>query len=89
MFVGTLEEIMVIMKDERGRPILRGSAFYDVGNVWRRVGDFGSTLKSGVGVGVRVTTPIGPLRLDLGFPLSDLQGEKREPRFHFNISRSF
>jgi outer membrane protein insertion porin family len=63
--------------------------FYDVGNVWRRVSDFGSALKSGVGVGTRITTPIGPVRLDLGFPVSDLQGEKRKARFHFNVSRSF
>ncbi len=86
---GTAEEVLTIIKDERSRPILKGSVFYDVGNVWRRVSDFGSSLKSGVGVGTRITTPIGPVRLDLGFPISNLQGEKRKPRFHFNVSRSF
>ena len=89
LFVGTLEEVMSIVKDERGRSILKGSAFLDVGDVWRRTNEFGESFKSGVGVGARVNTPIGPLRLDLGFPLSRLDEEKRRPRFHFNISRSF
>ena len=87
--IGTLEEVMTIAKDEKGRPILKGSVFYDVGDVWRRVSDFGESFKSGAGVGVRVNTPIGPLRLDLGFPFTDVAGEARRPRFHFNISRSF
>jgi len=89
LFVGTIEEVMTIVRDERGRPILKGSVFYDVGNVWRRASEFADAFKSGTGVGMRVTTPIGPVRLDVGFPLSEIEGEKREPRFHFNISRSF
>lgn len=87
--VGTLEEVVTIVRDERGRSILKGSLFYDVGDVWRRVKDYGESVKSGVGVGMRVTTPIGPLRLDVGFPLDEVGGEERKPRFHFNISRGF
>ncbi len=88
-FLFTLEEVMSIVKDERGKSILKGSVFFDVGDVWRRVGDFGESFEAGTGVGARVNTPIGPIRLDLGFPLTELRDEKREPRFHFNISRSF
>ena len=51
--------------------------------------NYAETLKTGVGVGSRITTPIGPLRLDLGFPMDEVAGEKRRPRFHFNISRGF
>ncbi len=89
MFLGTLEEVATLLKDERGKPILKGSLFYDVGNVWRHLSDFGSSLKSGVGIGTRVNTPIGPVRVDIGFPVSRLASEKRRPRLHFNISRSF
>jgi outer membrane protein insertion porin family len=89
MFSGTLEEVLTIVRDERDRPILRGSVFYDVGDVWRRVSEYGSSLKSGVGVGARVKTPIGPLNLDLGYPLDELAGEDQKLRFHFNVSRSF
>ncbi len=88
-FVGTVEEVLTLVSDEKGRPMVRASVFYDVGNVWRRVGDFGTSFKSGTGVGARVNTPIGPLRLDVGLPISDVGDEKRKPRFHFNISRSF
>ncbi|PIQ83644.1 MAG: outer membrane protein assembly factor BamA [Candidatus Omnitrophica bacterium CG11_big_fil_rev_8_21_14_0_20_63_9] len=88
-FVATLEEVVTVVKDERGRPILKASGFLDVGDVWRRVADYGESLKAGTGIGARVNTPIGPLRLDLGFPLSDVKDEPRKPRFHFNISRSF
>jgi outer membrane protein insertion porin family len=90
ILVGTVEEVMTIVKDERGKPILKGSAFLDVGDVWRRVDEFAESFKVGTGVGARVNTPIGPLRLDLGFPITEEEeGEKREPRFHFNLSRSF
>ncbi|MBI3321192.1 MAG: outer membrane protein assembly factor BamA [Candidatus Omnitrophica bacterium] len=89
-FLGTLEEVMTVLKDERGKAIFKGSAFLDVGNVWRRVGDLGESYKAGTGVGLRVNTPIGPVRLDIGYPVSHLDlGEKRAPRFHFNVSRSF
>ena len=89
-FVGTVEEVATIIKDERERPIIKGTVFLDVGNVWRRVSEFGESFRAGAGMGARVNTPIGPLRLDLGIPVSDLEeGEDRKPRFHFNISRSF
>jgi outer membrane protein insertion porin family len=90
MMVASAEEVVTLYKDERGRPILKGAVFVDVGDVWRRVDEFAESFKAGTGVGARVNTPIGPLRLDLGFPISDPpEGEDREPRFHFNISRSF
>jgi len=87
--LGTLEEVMTLVSDERRKPILKGAVFIDVGDVWDTVSDFGSSLKTGVGMGVRVTTPVGPLRLDLGFPLNEVANEKRKPRFHFNLSPSF
>jgi outer membrane translocation and assembly module TamA len=62
----------------------------DVGDVWRRVDEFAESFKAGTGVGARVNTPIGPVRLDLGFPITEEEeGEPRKPRFHFNLSRSF
>lgn len=89
ILVGTLEEVATILQDERGRSILKTSVFYDVGNVSRRIGDITNSFKSGAGVGFRVNTPIGPMRFDLGIPVSGLDGEARKVRFHFNISRSF
>ncbi len=89
MAAGTIEEVLTIVKDERGKAILKGSVFFDAGDVWRRVSDYGQTLKAGMGIGARITTPIGPVRLDLGFPINQIDKEKRRPRVHFNVSRSF
>lgn len=69
---------------------LKGAVFYDAGDVWRRVNDFGEgKLKHGVGVGIRVNTPIGPVKLDFGYPLTVDKDEKRVGRFHFSLSRGF
>jgi len=89
MFMGSIEEVMTLMKDERGKSILKGSVFWDVGNVWRHVDQYAQDIQSGTGVGFRVNTPIGPVRVDLGFPITKIEGEGRKPRLHFNISRSF
>ncbi len=53
-----------------------GVAFVDAGNVWsdwRKI-DPGE-LKPGAGVGVRYDSPIGPLRLEVGWKLDRLPGE--------------
>ena len=48
---------------------LRGVAFFDVGNAWN--GGFNlSDFRRSVGVGARWLSPFGPLRVELGFPLS-------------------
>ncbi|MFC1658467.1 outer membrane protein assembly factor BamA [Candidatus Omnitrophota bacterium] len=71
---------------------LRVAAFYDVGNVWRKMGDIGSGgFKSGVGLGLRIKTPIGPVRLDYGIPLNKQPGEdeKKSGRIHFSMGGGF
>jgi outer membrane protein insertion porin family len=69
---------------------IKGAVFYDIGNVWERWEDIGRKgFKSGTGAGVRVKTPIGPLRLDYGYPLSHVAGEKKKGRFHFTVSQGF
>jgi len=48
-------------------------------------------LKSGIGLGVRLKTPIGPVMLDYGFPLDKESGEEErgDGRFHFSASHGF
>jgi outer membrane protein assembly complex, YaeT protein len=70
--------------------ILKGAIFYDVGNVWAKSSDFlKGDYKSGAGIGIRVNTPVGPFRLDWGYPLVQNQNDKKEGEFYFSISRGF
>lgn len=82
---------------------LKVAAFYDVGNVWEKMGDIFSNkdangvvnsggFKSGFGLGLRIKTPIGPIMLDYGIPVDKQSGEttkKSGGRFHFSASHGF
>ena len=86
MLVGNIEYLYPIVD------FIKGAAFYDVGNVWKKMSDFASgNYKAGFGFGVRVKTPIGPMRLDYGWPLNKEPGEpaKGKGRFHFSLSHGF
>jgi len=96
---------MVIGNIEYTYPIfsfLKVAAFYDVGNVWEKMGDIFSNknangiensggFKSGIGIGLRIKTPIGPIMLDYGIPMDKESGQntKKSGRFHFSASHGF
>ena len=55
---------------------LGGSAFFDAGNIWPDWRDLDPReLKYGVGLGVRYSSPIGPVRLEVGWKLEREPGE--------------
>ncbi|MBI5641827.1 MAG: outer membrane protein assembly factor BamA [Nitrospirae bacterium] len=63
--------------------------FIDMGNVWRTVGGMNpGDLKYTAGMGLRYSTPVGPLRVDYGFKLNR---EPRESRgeIHFSVGHAF
>jgi outer membrane protein insertion porin family len=60
----------------------------DVGNVWARVSDMDvGGLRPTVGFGLRLKTPLGPLRSDIGFKLNRLTfaNGSREPGYAYYI----
>lgn len=64
---------------------LRGAAFVDAGNVWSDVDDWSlGDLEYTPGVGVRYSTPVGPVRLDVARRMSG--GEDFLPKWVFHIS---
>ena len=69
-------------------------AFLDVGNVFERVETMRlSRLRGGAGFGVRYRSPIGPIRVDLGFKLDrrDFANGTREglTALHVSIGQAF
>jgi len=85
LLVGNVEYTMPIIE------FIKLATFFDTGNVWSRIKDFGNGgFKSGVGLGLRVKTPIGPIRLDYGYPLNNEPGEEqKEGQFYFSMSHGF
>jgi len=70
--------------------LVKGAVFYDVGNAWDKWEKFGKGgFKQGAGIGVRVKTPIGPISVDWGYPLSENHDDKKEGQFYFSASHGF
>ncbi|AJK46951.1 outer membrane protein assembly factor BamA [Burkholderia plantarii] len=71
---------------------LRVFTFLDGGNVWGNVPGGNSTgangLRYGYGVGLAWISPIGPLKLSLGFPLQKHEGDQYQ-KFQFQIGTAF
>ncbi len=79
-------------------PALALSVFYDVGDLWQegpirfetvQTLNDGSTVRrtlaQGAGVGVRVSTPIGPLAIDLAVPVNRRDLGPTSPQLHFAV----
>jgi outer membrane translocation and assembly module TamA len=71
--------------------------FLDGGNVWENAWDFNlNDMRYDIGPGLRYATPIGPLRVDVGYQLNPIPGlvidgkpEARRWRIHFSIGQAF
>jgi outer membrane protein insertion porin family len=87
---------LLILNAELRIPVWKdfGAAlFSDGGNVFARVTDFDpSELRGSVGFGVRYRSPIGPVRVDLGFKMDRRQfggGLEKRTALHFSIGQAF
>jgi outer membrane protein insertion porin family len=98
MLVGNVEYIYPLFS------FLKVALFYDVGNVWDKNKNIGSTknfvdasgnevinsggFKSSFGLGFRIKTPIGPIMLDYGIPLNKASGKDSKGNGRFHFSVS-
>ena len=88
---------LLIFNSEVRVPVWRGliaAAFLDAGNVFLRVSDLDITeIRGAAGFGVRYLSPIGPIRVDLGFKLDRLTfaNGTREGRtaLHITVGQAF
>ena len=77
---------MIPISKEMG---LKFVAFYDIGNAFNDNEEIDlSNLRQDWGAGIRWMSPMGPLRLELGFPLDRREGERSEV-FNFAIGTNF
>lgn len=82
---GTAEYSIPLYEPDRGMGI-RAAIFYDIGNVasdsyrWKL-----SDLNANWGIGLRLNLPIGPLRLDYGFPVHHDEFNSGHGRFQFGV----
>ena len=72
-----------VLREKRNHPLLLWLFNFDQHN-WREL----DALAVGVGFGLRIKTPLAPLRLDLGFPIPRRPGDPLL-RWHFSIGQMF
>ena len=68
--------------------LFQGVVFADAGNTFLKDQFAWRDMAVGLGFGVRINTPIAPLRLDFGFPVPRRPGE-RLFRWHFSVGQMF
>ncbi len=86
LLLGTVEYTIPLVE------VIKLALFFDTGSVAAKYGDiFSDKIYSGYGMGFRVKTPIGPMKLDYGIPLDKEPGEatRKSGKFYFSVSRGF
>ncbi len=82
---------------EKRQTILKGALFYDAGNTWNTTklhhhdevtGRNNYTLKQGVGLSLRFTLPMFPIRFDWGYGLNHRDDEPKS-QFYFSMGSVF
>ncbi len=67
--------------------ILSGVVFGDLGNVWTESYTYKlAEIRYAAGAGIRITTPIGPIRLDVARPVADID---KKIQIHVSVGQAF
>jgi outer membrane protein insertion porin family len=82
---GSAEYSLPIIEQEHGIG-LRFAVFYDIGSVGANPYNFNaSNFSDNWGIGFRINLPIGPIRLDYGFPIHHDQYNSPSGQFQFGV----
>ena len=97
-FKGSQKLVATIENRTQLNDIVGFVVFADVGRAWKQNGrdpsytrdnkDFGHNIGTTAGVGLRLNTPIGPLRFDFGWPVGNKMDDDGM-KFYFNMGQSF
>ena len=80
-------EYLVPLHKEMG---IMGLVFFDAGNTWDDDESVDFDLCKSVGAGVRWYSPLGPLRLEYGYPLDEVDvDDDKKGRFEFSVGQFF
>lgn len=95
-FKGTQKLVGTIENRTQINDLLGFVVFFDAGRAWKyqgraldydHEGNFPDEIATTAGVGLRLNTPIGPLRFDFGWPVGNKMDDGME--FYFNMGQSF
>ena len=82
-------DVLFVLNTELRFPIYRfigGAVFLDTGNVWDKFSDIQEVLpRVAIGSGVRLETPLGPARVDMGVPVM----REFKPIFYLQLGQAF
>ena len=82
-------DVLFVLNTELRVPIYRfigGALFLDTGNVWDKFSDIQDILpRVAIGPGLRLDTPLGPARVDMGVPLM----REFKPIFYLQLGQAF
>jgi outer membrane protein insertion porin family len=82
---GSAEYSLPILEQEHGIG-LRFALFYDIGSVGAAPYSFnGNNYSDNWGIGLRINLPIGPIRLDYGFPIHHDSYNSASGQFQFGV----
>ena len=97
-FKGTQKLVATIENRTQLNDIVGLVVFADAGRAWKQNGRdpsytrdnnrFGRNIGTTAGVGIRLNTPIGPLRFDFGWPVGNKMDDDGM-KFYFNMGQSF
>ena len=97
-FRGSQKLVATIENRTQINDIIGFVVFADAGRAWKQNGRdpsytrdnsrFGHNIGTTAGVGIRLNTPIGPLRFDFGWPVGNKMDDDGM-KFYFNMGQSF